>query len=113
MKETRINTQGENIMNFSIKQSLQFSFQVFCQNIFKVVFLLTFITVTGFKSFSVAQFSSVPPVSKDGLFLFILFRYALFAIQVLVLLFLTNALLLVFPVFKGHKVKLKNYFPGF
>lgn len=111
-------------MNFSIRQSLQSSFQVFCQNIFKVVLLsalsvlfLTlvqvfsaFITVTGFKSLSVAQFSSVPPVSKGSLFLFILFRDALFALQALVLLFLTNAFL---PAFKDHKVKLKNYFPGF
>ncbi|MDR3306224.1 MAG: hypothetical protein LBS61_00875 [Endomicrobium sp.] len=111
-------------MNFSIRQSLQSSFHVFCQNIFKVVLLSavsflfltliqvasSFITVTGFKAFSVAQFSSVPPVSKGVLFLFILFRDALFALQALVLLFLTNAFL---PAFKGRKVELKNYFPGF
>jgi hypothetical protein len=72
--------------------------------------LSAFITVTGFKDFSVAQFSSVPSVSKGSLFLFILFRDALFALQALVLLFLTNAFL---PAFKGHKVKLKNYFPEF
>ncbi|MDR3195503.1 MAG: hypothetical protein LBT58_01745 [Endomicrobium sp.] len=111
-------------MNFSIRQSLQSSFYIFCQNIFKIVLLsalsflfliliqvaAAFITVTGFKAFSVAQFSSVPPVSKGVLFLFILFRDALFALQSLVLLFLTNAFL---PAFKGRKVELKNYFPGF
>ena len=83
-KETQINTEGENIVRFSIRQSLQSSFQLFCQNIFKVVLLSAlsvlflmliqtfsaFITVTGFKSLSVAQFSSVPHVSKEVIFFF-------------------------------------------
>jgi hypothetical protein len=68
-----------------------------------------FFTVNYFKSFSAAQFTSVPLVSKSMIFSFILFRDVLFLLQSLVLLFLTNAFL---PAFEGCKVELKNYLPS-
>jgi hypothetical protein len=110
-------------VNFSIKKSLQSSFQIFCQNIFNIVLLSAlsvlflallqvvsaFFIVNYFKSFSAAQLTSVSFLSKSMIFSFILFRDVFFLLQSLVLLFLTNAFL---PAFDGCKVELKNYFPS-
>jgi hypothetical protein len=110
-------------VNFSLRQSLQSSFQIFVQNSFKVVFLSAlsvlfffliqglsaFFTIMIFQDLSGADFSTLSNISKEFLILFVLFRDVVFVLQSMILLFLTNALL---PALRGHKVEFKNFYPG-
>jgi hypothetical protein len=110
-------------VNFSLKQSLQSSFQIFVQNSFKVVLLSAlsvvfffliqglsaFFTIMLFQDLSGSDFSTVPDISKRFIVLFVLFRDVVFLSQSMILLFLTNAFL---PALRGHKVEFKNFYPG-
>jgi hypothetical protein len=111
-------------VDFSIKQSLLPSFEVFCQNIFRVVLLsalavLFAVFIQGISAFFLSNyfnsffgmigFDSLPVGSKAALFFFILFRDTTFLAQTLILLFLTNAFL---PTFDGCKVEIEKCYPG-